>query len=67
MTEEDTFRILRRIPYHQMEDIYCAFCMESLDAAKVGEIEKLLSSYGWNYSEFSIEWGNNPVRRKSHD
>jgi hypothetical protein len=48
MTEDDTFNVLRRIPYEQMHDLWYAELWLAQD--------NFYTQYGWTHEEFRIEY-----------
>jgi hypothetical protein len=64
MTEDDTFRVLSRTPYLQLEDLYVDFCGNDPNSADPGKMDEFLASHNWTWDEFYYSWTNNPIRKK---
>ena len=52
LSEENSFRILRRISFKEMSDIYTLWCPDRLDKNYKNEREKVFTDNGWTFEEF---------------
>ena len=61
MTEDDTFRVLKRVPYYQMMYIWSnskLFRNEKTYTECKEEIDSLFIKHGWTVEEYTQESGN---------
>lgn len=61
MTEDDTFRILKRRPWNDVHDLYCDFLDGNNDLG-VEEFERKVEEYGWTWKEFNRVYAANVGR-----
>lgn len=54
MTEDDTFRKLKRIPYHEMEYIYFKVWGQIYMTSK--ELQDRFKEHGWDSDDFITLW-----------
>jgi len=55
-TEEDTIRVLTRIPFYDMMKIYRSGKGPKYPNNSHVQWEEFMLQYGWNWKEFSKEW-----------
>lgn len=51
MTEEDTFRKLRQIPYEEAYNLYMHRWLSNPASWSENDADKFLEQYGWTYTE----------------
>lgn len=56
MIEDDTFRVLKRIPIQDMISVYMQLDDISYNRMTEAECEKFFSDRGWTELEFKIAW-----------
>ena len=55
-TEEDTIRILTRIPFYDMMKLYRSGAGPKYPHNAMGDWPAFLATYGWTWKEFSKAW-----------
>ena len=59
MTEDDTFRVLKRVPFSEMSRIMIEYLDDHTAFGSVGALEKLFGDHGWEPDEFLNIWNKN--------
>lgn len=58
-TEDDTFDILKRIPFKDMREHYRNLNDATWNRMTDDECDKFFEQFGWTESEFRISWNKN--------